>query len=134
MGNTCKSMADSFQCMTKPTTIKKKKSVRKKKKVAKPQGLYSDSFGGCLSQISHHIYRYHQFPTGSKTSAVPYLTALIMASGFQWASKKQRPFLDVHSYSKLATFIIIQHHIHRCEMFASVTQRSIYQEVVGKAS
>ena len=21
MGNTCKSMADSFQCMTKPTTI-----------------------------------------------------------------------------------------------------------------
>ena len=26
MGNTCKSMADSFQCMTKPTTIKKKKN------------------------------------------------------------------------------------------------------------
>ena len=25
MGNTCKSMADSCQCMTKPTTIKKKK-------------------------------------------------------------------------------------------------------------
>ena len=24
MGNTCKSMADSCQCMTKPTTIKKK--------------------------------------------------------------------------------------------------------------
>ena len=24
MANTCKSMADSFQCMTKPTTIKKK--------------------------------------------------------------------------------------------------------------
>ena len=24
LGNTCKSMADSFQCMTKPTTIKKK--------------------------------------------------------------------------------------------------------------
>ena len=24
MGNTCKSMADSFQCMTKPITIKKK--------------------------------------------------------------------------------------------------------------
>ena len=23
MGNTCKPMADSFQCMTKPTTIKK---------------------------------------------------------------------------------------------------------------
>ena len=27
MGNTCKSMADSFQCMTKPTTIKKKKNM-----------------------------------------------------------------------------------------------------------
>ena len=27
MGNTCKPMADSFQCMTKPTTIKKKKDT-----------------------------------------------------------------------------------------------------------
>ena len=27
MGNTCKSMADSFQCMTKPTTIKKIKTA-----------------------------------------------------------------------------------------------------------
>ena len=26
MGNTCKPMADSFQCMTKSTTIKKKKN------------------------------------------------------------------------------------------------------------
>ena len=25
MGNACESMADSFRCMTKPTTIKKKK-------------------------------------------------------------------------------------------------------------
>ena len=31
MGNTCKSMADSFQCMTKPTTIKKKKNNKKVK-------------------------------------------------------------------------------------------------------
>ena len=31
MGNTCKSMADSFQCMTKPTTIKKKKRKKPKK-------------------------------------------------------------------------------------------------------
>ena len=30
MGNTCKPMADSFQCMTKPTTIKKKKERKKK--------------------------------------------------------------------------------------------------------
>ena len=27
MGNTCKPMAVSFQCMTKPTTIKKKKKI-----------------------------------------------------------------------------------------------------------
>ena len=27
MGNTCKPMADSFQCMTKSTTIKKKKKL-----------------------------------------------------------------------------------------------------------
>ena len=29
MGNTCKPMADSFQCMTKPTAIKKKKLKKK---------------------------------------------------------------------------------------------------------
>ena len=28
MGNTCKTMADSFQCMTKPTTIKKKIKIK----------------------------------------------------------------------------------------------------------
>ena len=32
MGNTCKPMAVSFQCMTKSTTIKKKKKERKGKK------------------------------------------------------------------------------------------------------
>ena len=32
MGNTCKPMADSFQCMTKSTTIKKK--VKKNKKIS----------------------------------------------------------------------------------------------------
>ena len=31
MGNTCKSMADSCQCMTKTTTIKKKKEKKKNK-------------------------------------------------------------------------------------------------------
>ena len=31
MGNTCKPMAVSFQCMTKSTTKKKKKKERKKK-------------------------------------------------------------------------------------------------------
>ena len=32
MGNTCKSMADSFWCMTKPTTKKKKKKKKRKGK------------------------------------------------------------------------------------------------------
>ena len=35
IGNTCKPMADSFQCMTKPTTIKKKKIHEAKKKKKK---------------------------------------------------------------------------------------------------
>ena len=30
MGNTCKPMADSFQCMTKSTTVKKKKRERER--------------------------------------------------------------------------------------------------------
>ena len=38
MGNTCKPMAVSFQCMTKSTTIKKK---RKKKRMGKI--VYSDN-------------------------------------------------------------------------------------------
>ena len=33
MGNTCKSMADSSQCRTKPTTIKKQKKKIKNKKL-----------------------------------------------------------------------------------------------------
>ena len=36
MGNTCKSMADSFQCMTKPTTIKKNKNQKNKNKMSEP--------------------------------------------------------------------------------------------------
>ena len=35
MGNTCKPMAVSFQCMTKFTTKKKKKSYTMKKKIKK---------------------------------------------------------------------------------------------------
>ena len=36
MGNTCKPMADSFQCMTKPTTVKKK--LKKKEDKGFPGG------------------------------------------------------------------------------------------------
>ena len=35
MGNTCKPMAVSFQCMTKFTTNKKKKEIKKKSLLAK---------------------------------------------------------------------------------------------------
>ena len=34
MGNTCKPMADSFQCMTKPTTIKNKNKNKKRNEQA----------------------------------------------------------------------------------------------------
>ena len=35
MGNTCKPMADSFQCMTKPYNKKKKERKKRKKKKVK---------------------------------------------------------------------------------------------------
>ena len=41
MGNTCKPMADSFQCMTKSTTIKKK--LKKKRKMKQRREIMSDS-------------------------------------------------------------------------------------------
>ena len=48
MGNTCKSMADSFQCMTKPTTIKKKK----RKSYGDKYTTGQDHFSLLLSLIS----------------------------------------------------------------------------------
>ena len=55
MGNTCKPMADSFQCTTKPTTIKKKiKKIKKNKR--KKKRLFILCFphkGGviCISEV-----------------------------------------------------------------------------------
>ena len=40
MGNTCKSMAVSFKCMTKSTTNKKKKFFFKFKKIKKSSKIY----------------------------------------------------------------------------------------------
>ena len=37
MGNTCKSMADPFQCMTKPTTIKNNNNNKILKKFKKKE-------------------------------------------------------------------------------------------------
>ena len=39
MGNTCKPLAVSFQCMTKSTTNKKKKKREKNKKIKKKERL-----------------------------------------------------------------------------------------------
>ena len=40
MGNTCKSMADSFQRMTKPTTIKKKIKKIKSRDISLPTKVH----------------------------------------------------------------------------------------------
>ena len=42
MGNTCKPMAVSFQCMTKFTTNKKKKKKKKKKEIMAADTVCSD--------------------------------------------------------------------------------------------
>ena len=39
MRNSCKSMADSFQCMTKPTTIKNNNNNKKKKQQKRVHGM-----------------------------------------------------------------------------------------------
>ena len=68
MGNTCKPMADSFQCMTKPTTIKKKSSPTPQFKrinclalpfvswkhplARKKNRMNQDRMGGSMTQIS----------------------------------------------------------------------------------
>ena len=52
MGNTCKPMAVSFQCMTKFITNKKKEIIKKKKKIGKnwaQEDLYN------LSQIQQYL-------------------------------------------------------------------------------
>ena len=46
MGNTCKPLAVSFQCMTKSTTNKKKKKSKKKKKKTKMPGRCVVSYEG----------------------------------------------------------------------------------------
>ena len=42
MGNTCESMADSFQCLTKRTTIKKKRKKKKKIRSTLPKVGYGE--------------------------------------------------------------------------------------------
>ena len=52
MGNTCKSMADSFQCMTKSTTIKKKNGSTEFHSINAPQFILDNpqliGVDGCL--------------------------------------------------------------------------------------
>ena len=60
MGNTCKPMAVSFQCMTKSTTNKKKiknkkiKKIKKKKNYKSSIGLISKRQYSVLIKNSHH--------------------------------------------------------------------------------
>ena len=51
MGNTCKPMADSFQCMTKPTTIKKK---RKKKENKTNEIKQTESLASIVHTLTVH--------------------------------------------------------------------------------
>ena len=51
MGNTCKPMADSFQCMTKPYNKKKKKKERKKRKKKKSNSQMNQRFRGKTKDI-----------------------------------------------------------------------------------
>ena len=59
MGNTCKSMADSCQCMTKTTTIKKKKKKKKspccwERLKAGGEGKTEDEMVGWHHRLSGH--------------------------------------------------------------------------------
>ena len=84
MGNTCKPMADSFQCMTKPTTIKKKKKERKEKKKRKralnarlrkkDQGAAPFSCTQKASKLVASVARIREEPNNMKENGFLYLT------------------------------------------------------------
>ena len=58
MGNTCKPMAVSFQCMTKFTTNKRKKKKKKKKLYVHPEHCIELQKGqGFKSTIHHRVLR-----------------------------------------------------------------------------
>ena len=52
MGNACKSTADSFQCMTKSTTIKKNKKKKKNKKLLFQFGIKYEVFQESVQKFS----------------------------------------------------------------------------------
>ena len=56
MGNTCKPMADSFQCMTKSTTIKKKKKKKKQWRRKKKRKCHVSSIAVTLSVRDYLIF------------------------------------------------------------------------------
>ena len=64
MGNTCKPLAVSFQCMTKSTTNKKKKKKGKKKK-KKKISIWKAKHGTCTSQVLfQHTSEYNEVGMG----------------------------------------------------------------------
>ena len=62
MGNTCKPMADSFQCMTKPTTIKKKKKENEALllllKILQKTKEKNEESGTCRTSLNTLAYTY----------------------------------------------------------------------------
>ena len=64
MGNTCKSMAHSFQCMTKPTTIKKKKKKERKKKNVLSTNYFLNLSPGLFIYKTKIIILFHKIVGG----------------------------------------------------------------------
>ena len=54
MGNTCKPMAVSFQCMTKFTTNKKKRKKKKENFKKKNNNVHLNAFRKCRYCIAKH--------------------------------------------------------------------------------
>ena len=55
MGNTCKSMADSFQCMTKPTTIYLKKKDYNSSSVMKQAELNPKGIEEIVAEVVYQL-------------------------------------------------------------------------------
>ena len=55
MGNICKPMVDSFQCMTKSTTIKKKKRKETNTHTMKDQEKQCLNLSACFVNSGSHI-------------------------------------------------------------------------------
>ena len=71
MGNTCKPMAVSFQCMTKSITILKKKIKKKKRKSSNVPRKVSGSVVGSVESVQNQIFPGSSLYLFSKSTVVP---------------------------------------------------------------